>query len=214
MASHRRWDATPFRQPVSHVQDHNVPVQGVGAVETADAIAEALRSCATGDQSAMATLYDLTSAKVYGLALRVLRNPAHAEEVTQEIYVEAWQRSDTFQPGRGSALSWLLTITHRRAVDRVRSAEASAKRDQAYGADDPAASPVDPADQAVATIEAERVRGALTSLTDTQRQAVELAYYDGLTHREVAHALDVPLGTAKARIRDGLIRLRSALGGD
>jgi RNA polymerase sigma-70 factor (ECF subfamily) len=189
-------------------------VQGVGAVETADAIAEALRSCATGDQSAMATLYDLTSAKVYGLALRVLRNPAHAEEVTQEIYVEAWQRSDTFQPGRGSALSWLLTITHRRAVDRVRSAEASAKRDQAYGADDPAASPVDPADQAVATIEAERVRGALTSLTDTQRQAVELAYYDGLTHREVAHALDVPLGTAKARIRDGLIRLRSALGGD
>ena len=88
MASHRRWDATPFRQPVSHVQDHNVPVQGVGAVETADAIAEALRSCATGDQSAMATLYDLTSAKVYGLALRVLRNPAHAEEVTQAIYAE------------------------------------------------------------------------------------------------------------------------------
>lgn len=179
---------------------------------TTDAVADALLRCASGDQQAVATLYDLTAGKVYGLALRVLRNPAQAEEVTQEIYVEAWQSSGAFRPGRGSGLAWLLTITHRRAVDRVRSAQAAARRDTAYGLETLASSPADPADEAIASIAADRVRGAMRDLTHLQRQALELAYFQGRTHREVAAELDVPLGTVKTRIRDGLTRLRSALG--
>ena len=159
-------------------------------------------------------LYDLTAAKVYGLALRVLKNSAHAEEVTQEIYVEAWQNSGTFRLGRGSGLAWLLTITHRRAVDRVRSAQAASRRDTAYGLEALASSPVDPAEQALATIAADRVRDAMRGLTDLQRQALELAYFQGRTHSQVAAELDLPLGTVKTRIRDGLNRLRSVLGGD
>lgn len=189
----------------------------MNSVETtthADPVADAVQRCATGDQQAVATLYDLTSAKVYGLALRVLRNPAQAEEVAQEIYVEAWQNSSNFQPGRGSGLAWLLTITHRRAVDRVRSAQAATRRDTVYGLEALAATPSDPADLAIATMEAERVRGAMHQLSDLQREALVLAYFQGRTHSEVAAELEVPLGTVKTRIRDGLTRLRTALGGD
>ena len=189
-------------------------VDGVGTTTRADPVAAALQGCSAGNEAAMATLYDLTSAKVYGLTLRVLRDPAQAEEVAQEIFLEAWQRSGTFEPGRGSGLAWLLTLTHRRAVDRVRSAQAAGRRDLDYGVTELATTPADPADQAVATVEAERVRGALRQLTDLQRQALELAYFDGRTHTEVASALKLPLGTVKSRIRDGLTRLRSTLGGD
>ena len=186
----------------------------VGTSPDADPIADALRGCAAGDQSAMATLYDLTSAKAYGLALRVLRNPAQAEEVTQESYLDAWRGSSNFQSARGSGLAWLLTIVHRRAVDRVRSAQATSRRDVTYGLAELAVTPPDPAEQAIATVEAQRVRGALLQLSDNQRRALELAYFDGRTHSEVAADLNVPLGTAKTRIRDGLTRLRSVLGGD
>ncbi|MBK8448345.1 MAG: ECF RNA polymerase sigma factor SigK [Micropruina sp.] len=189
-------------------------VDPVATTTRADPVADALTGCASGDQSAMATLYDLTSTKVYGLALRVLRNPAHAEEVAQESYLDAWQRSAGFDATRGSGLAWLLTITHRRAVDRVRAAQAASRRDTTYGLEDLATTPADPADIAIASVEAARVRGALHDLTQLQREAVELAYFGGRTHREVADALDVPLGTVKTRIRDGLTRLRSALGGD
>ncbi len=197
------------RQPASLTGVEVNPVE-----TTTDAVAEAVLRCASGDQQAVATLYDLTAAKVYGLALRVLKNSAHAEEVTQEIYVEAWQNSGTFRLGRGSGLAWLLTITHRRAVDRVRSAQAASRRDTAYGLEALASSPVDPAEQALATIAADRVRDAMRGLTDLQRQALELAYFQGRTHSQVAAELDLPLGTVKTRIRDGLNRLRSVLGGD
>lgn|SRR6478735_5571992 len=216
VASHRGV-GRHVRLPGLTTRAANVGVVEVNPVQTtthADAVSDALQRCATGDQHAVATLYDLTAAKVYGLALRVLRNPAQAEEVTQEIYVEAWQNSSSFEPGRGSGLAWLLTITHRRAVDRVRSAQAATRRDTAYGLQALATTPVDPADQAIATVQAERVRGAMRELTDLQREALELAYFGGRTHSEVAAELEVPLGTVKTRIRDGLTRLRSALGGD
>lgn len=184
------------------------------AETTADAVTDALLRCAAGDQHAVATLYDLTSSKVYGLALRVLKNAAHAEEITQEIYIEAWQNSADFRPGRGSGLAWLLTIAHRRSVDRVRSAQAASRRDTAYGLETLSTTPVDPADQAIVTLTADRVRDAMGRLTELQRQALELAYFEGRTHSEVAAELDVPLGTVKTRIRDALTRLRSVLGGD
>lgn len=178
-----------------------------------DPLVGLLRRSARGDEAAFAEFYDRTSARAYGLALRVVRDPAMSEEVTQEAYLEAWRHAGRFDPQLGSPLGWLLTVTHRRAVDRVRASEASRAREGRYAA---GSRPVDydaTLEQASATLEAQRVRRALSHLTETQRGAVELAYLGGYTHSEVASLLDIPLGTAKTRIRDGLIRLRDALGG-
>jgi RNA polymerase sigma-70 factor (ECF subfamily) len=143
------------------------------------------------------------------LSLRTVRGRAQAEEVTQDAYLDIWANSSQFDPDRGSALSWLMTIGHRKAVDRVRSAEATKRRDTTYEARDQAI----PFDQTVEAahrdLDAQRVH---RTLTQTQRGALELAYFGGYTHREVALMLDLPLGTAKTRIRDALIRLRDTVG--
>ncbi|MGE0819046.1 MAG: ECF RNA polymerase sigma factor SigK [Candidatus Nanopelagicales bacterium] len=177
-----------------------------------DPLAALLARSSRGDESAFAELYDLTAGKAFGLARRVVRDPAQAEEVAQEAYLEIWRQSARFDPARGSALAWMLTIVHRRAVDRVRSAESAQARDRRYAAigDGPAYDEVEEA--ATATLDRARVRRALETLTDVQREAVTLAYYGGYTHREVSDLLGVPLGTVKTRMRDGLIRLRDTLG--
>jgi RNA polymerase sigma-70 factor (ECF subfamily) len=175
-------------------------------------LAELLRQSARGDEGSFAKLYDATASRVHGLALRVVRDPAQAEEVTQEAYLEIWRTASRFDASRGSALAWLMTIAHRKSVDRVRSAEAANRRDATYHRE---TSPVEhdaTVEAATASIEAGRVRQALNTLTSPQRQALELAYFGGYTHTEVASMLDLPLGTAKTRIRDGLIRLRDAMG--
>ncbi|MEO7068986.1 MAG: ECF RNA polymerase sigma factor SigK [Nostocoides sp.] len=194
-------------------------MNGVRAVSDAtpsdavpDRLATLLRACGRGDEAAFAELYDAVAHRVHGLTLRVVRDPAQAEEVTQEAMVEVWRQSARFRPELGSPMGWILTIAHRRSVDRVRSAEASSRRETVYH-DQSVERPHDStAEAAHASLEARRVRTALGTLTDTQRGAVELAYFGGYTHTEVATLLDVPLGTAKTRIRDGLIRLRDALG--
>jgi RNA polymerase sigma-70 factor (ECF subfamily) len=175
-------------------------------------LAELLKRSGRGDEAAFAEWYDATSARAFGLAVRVLRDPAQAEEVTQESYLDCWRHAARFDPTKGSALSWLLTIVHRKAVDRVRAAEAAGRRDTAYGRRAQEVEHDQTAEQATASIEATRVRAALAGLTGKQREAVELAFFGGYTHTEVATMLDLPLGTAKTRIRDGLIRLRDALG--
>lgn len=187
-----------------------VPHEGA---PTGSDLATLLKHCARGDDSAFAEFYDRTVARAWGLALRVIRNPAQAEEVLQEAYLQTWRQSGRFDPNRGTAMSWLLTIVHRTAVDRVRSAEASSQRDHRYA--EQAYTATEPDSTAVAVLgsfEARKVRGALDALTELQRQALELAYWGGYTHTEVAGILDVPVGTAKTRIRDGLIRLRDTLG--
>jgi RNA polymerase sigma-70 factor (ECF subfamily) len=188
-----------------------VPSPEEGASDRAD-LAQLLKLSGRGDESAFARLYDATAARVFGLAVRVVRDPAQAEEVVQESYLEIWRTSGRFDPDRGSALAWLLTIVHRRAVDRVRSAEAATRRDTTYHDKNQPVAHDATAEAAQASLEARRVRTALASLTDAQRQAIELAYFGGYTHTEVASMLDLPVGTAKTRIRDGLIRLRDALG--
>lgn len=182
---------------------------GVGAPAV---LVTLLARSSRGDEAAFAELYDLTSSKVFGLARRVVRDPAQAEEVAQEAYLEIWRQAARFDAARGSALAWMLTIVHRRAVDRVRSAESAQQRDRRYAAvgDGPAYDVVDEA--VTANLEQARVRRALETLTDVQREAVTLAYYGGYTHREVSDLLGVPLGTVKTRMRDGLIRLRDTLG--
>ncbi len=120
--------------------------------------------------------------------------------------------SARFNPDKGSAIGWLLTIVHRKAVDRVRSAEAASRRDSGYHQDNQAVAHDVTAEAAEASMEARRVRTALEELTAVQREALELAYFGGYTHTEVASMLDLPVGTAKTRIRDGLIRMRDAMG--
>ena len=183
------------------------PAVGVGAE-----LAELLRRSARGDEAAFAELYDATSRRLFGLVLRIVRDHAMSEEVTQEVYLDVWRQSSRFDQARGSALSWLMTIAHRTAVDRVRASEASRRRDDAHAARTQDVDFDTTAEAAQATLEAQRVRRALATLTDAQRSAVELAYLGGYTHTEVARLLDLPLGTAKTRIRDGLIRLRDTMG--
>lgn len=175
-------------------------------------LGDLLKRASRGDEAAFAELYDATSGRAFGLAVRVLRDRAQAEEVTQEAYLDCWRNSARFDPAKGSAISWLLTIVHRKSVDRVRSAEAASRRDEDYSHREQTVDHDSTAEAATASLEATRVRSALAHLTLKQRQAVELAFLGGYTHTEVAKLLDLPVGTAKTRIRDGLIRLRDALG--
>ena len=183
-----------------------------GAAAPVPDLADLLRRSARGDENAFAQLYDATSRRVYGLVLRIVRDPAMSEEVSQEVYLDVWRTSARFDAAKGSALSWLMTIAHRAAVDRVRSSEASRRRDDAHAATSQEVAFDGTAEAAHTSLEAQRVRKALETLTEAQRSAVELAYLGGYTHTEVAKLLDLPLGTAKTRIRDGLIRLRDTLG--
>lgn len=170
-----------------------------------------LISVANGESGAFSRLYDLTSEMVYGLALRVLKAPAIAEEVTQEVYLQVWSGARNFDPERGTAKAWIATLAHRRAVDAVRRSQSARDREQRVVPDPPHG---DVAESAVETDERDRVRQALSGLTDLQWEAIELAYFDGMTYREVAEHLDTPLGTVKSRMRDGLQRLRQTMGED
>ncbi len=180
--------------------------------DSAAELSQLLRLASRGDQQSFAQLYDATSARVFGLAVRIVRDPAQAEEVAQEAFLEIWRTASRFDPAKGSAQAWMLTIVHRKSVDRVRSAEASTRRDTSYEQRNQTIEHDSTADAAHASIEARRVRNALESLTAVQREALELAYFGGYTHTEVASMLDLPVGTAKTRIRDGLIRLRDTMG--
>ena len=177
---------------------------------TADPADAALRRAALGDQRAFATLYDLLAARVFGLILRVLVDRAQSEEVLQEVFLEAWQTAQSFDADRGRARTWLLTIAHRRAVDRVRASQASRRRDLTAGARE-VSDAVPGVDEEVALL----VDGgrALDALPEPQRRAIILAYFGGYSHSEIAVLLETPLGTIKTRIRDGLTRLRAALEG-
>jgi RNA polymerase sigma-70 factor, ECF subfamily len=169
---------------------------------------ELLHRVSLGDRDAFTALYDELSPQVYGLVRRVVCDPAQSEEVTQEVFVEVWRIAHRFDPNRGAASTWVLTIAHRRAVDRVRSEQTQRDRVQALGQ----VPLLGPADDMASSLDRQVVRDAMNGLTELQRQSIELAYFRGLTQGQIAELLDVPLGTIKTRIRDGLIRLRDALG--
>ncbi|MBG6084377.1 ECF RNA polymerase sigma factor SigK [Zhihengliuella flava] len=171
-----------------------------------------LARVALGDEDAFEALYDESAGLVFGLIKRVVRDPGLSEEVLQEVFVEVWQHATRYDAQRGSARSWICTVAHRRAVDRVRAAQASTERDLTQGIKEFQESTDDVADIAVLKADMERVLKALETLTQMQRDAIRLAYFGGYTHQEVAKLLQVPMGTVKTRIRDGMIILRDRLG--
>ena len=178
---------------------------------SADSADEDVLACAAaGDEAALGELYDRFAAVAYGLALRVLRDRALAEDAVQEAFIEVWRHGDRYSPARGSARTWILTLVHRRAVDLVRRqerqptavAEPEPSRENGEGGAD---------DAAVMRDERARVQAALAQLPDDQRVALELAYYGGLTQSELAARLGEPIGTIKSRMFHGLRRLRTIL---
>ncbi|MEU3571384.1 sigma-70 family RNA polymerase sigma factor [Kitasatospora sp. NPDC036755] len=173
---------------------------------------ELLARVARGDQDAFSRLYDAVAAPVLGLVRRVLRDPAQSEEVAQEALLEVWRTAARYRAERGEVMPWVLTIAHRRAVDRVRSAQAAADRDQRAAAASHAPVFDEVAEQVEGRLEREQVRRCMKTLTELQRESLTLAYYQGYTYPQVAEVLGAPLGTVKTRMRDGLIRLRDCLG--
>jgi len=169
-----------------------------------------LKLVARGDQGAFEALYERLARPAYGLVRKVLRDPAQSEEVVQEVLLEVWRTAARFDPARGGAATWVLTIAHRRAVDRVRSETAAAERERRAQRD--AATLDAGTDSFEASLDAAVLRRCLEGLSDVQRQSITLAYYGGYTYPEVAKLLEVALGTIKTRIRDGLNRLRDCLG--
>jgi RNA polymerase sigma-70 factor (ECF subfamily) len=202
--------AAPSRATMNEVNPLRL-IRGDSASLPVDELASALQSAARGDEAAFGRVYDLTCNMVYGIARRVVRDPEMAAEVTQEVYVGLWSLAPRFDPIRGSARGLIATMAHRRAVDRVRSEQSRRDREDADGRR--AVGDFDTVAEAVGDqLDRERVRHALDTLSNAQREAVTLAYYEGHTYREVAALLDVAEGTVKTRIRDGMMKLRDHLG--
>jgi RNA polymerase sigma-70 factor, ECF subfamily len=175
---------------------------------------EDLRRLAAGDGDAAARLYDRHARAVYSLALRIVNDEGDAEDVVQEVFAQAWRQAARYDASRGAVVAWLLMMARSRAIDKLRSARA---RPDSRGVDDPRAIDEMPAvvrDAPSRIIDAENARlaqRALAELPLLQRLVIELAYYEGLTQREIADRLEQPLGTVKSRLRLGLLKLRDAL---
>ncbi|WP_103347709.1 ECF RNA polymerase sigma factor SigK [Amycolatopsis sp. CA-128772] len=191
---------------------HAVAFRTVTGPEPETTPEQLLARSALGDEQAFAALYDQLAGPIFGTVFQVLRSRAHAEEVTQEVLLEIWRKAATFDAGRARVQTWALTIAHRRAIDRVRSEQACVNREERadrldlrHPYDDVTETTLDRLDRA-------QVRAALAVLTDLQRESILLAYFQGYTCREVSEKLGVAVGTVKTRMRDGLIRLRDALG--
>lgn len=183
-----------------------------GSIDVTVTFEVLMQRIAGGDQQAFSELYDRTAPRVLGLVKRVLVDHAQSEEVAQEVFLEIWKSASRFDAGKGAAMSWILTMTHRRAVDRVRASQAGHDRDERIGIRDLEPEYDQVSEIAEIRIENERVKRAMLQLSELQRESITLAYYGGYSHTEVAAILEVPVGTVKTRLRDGMIRLREEMG--
>lgn len=180
-------------------------------IESQDEDRSLLRRMADGDQAALAALYDRYGAPAFGIAVKICNNRALAEDVVQEAFLSVWQRAGRFDPDRGTAAAYLFAAVHNKAVDVVRHEESMRRRGGDAG-DFPAETDAGTVVEAAwLGVRRQEVRAAVARLSPAQREALELAYFEGLTYSEVAGKLGIPLGTAKTRLRDGMIRLRALL---
>jgi RNA polymerase sigma-70 factor (ECF subfamily) len=186
-------------------------MKSAGSMEDDAAWRETIARVARGDQEALGRLYDATAPLVFGLVSRLMRDDFTAQEVTLDVYQQVWRQAGRYDASRGRVATWLLTIARSRALDRLRAAARGARHEPMESLDDRPLDEPDPADRSVAADEARHIRTAMDSLPAAQRQALALAFFDGLTHVEIAERLGEPLGTVKTRIRTALLRLRTTL---
>jgi RNA polymerase sigma-70 factor (ECF subfamily) len=217
MVGRRRAGASPRTPGPGHAVPLDAPIAAGRRWATGPTLSQqplelVLDLVARGDEAAFEELYDRVAGLVFGIVRAVVRDPHQAEEVSQEVLLEVWRTAPRFDSGRGSAKTWICTMAHRRAVDRVRSSQAARARDEAVGLRSGEREYDEVAERVETRLESERVRHCLDGLTPRQRDAVELAYYGGHSYAQVATLLKLPLGTVKTRMRDGLIRLRDCLG--
>jgi len=203
---------------VNRLLDRPVTLRGDGTEipgrppVSAPALDALLRRVAQQDTAAFAELYDATRSRVYGMVCRVLRDRGYSEETTQDVYLQVWRTAESYDPASGSALAWLLTLAHRRAVDRVRAEQAATQRNSRYGATTIERDTDDVTDAVISGDERRRVAACLDGLTEVQRECIELAYYQGMTYVQVSERLSANLATVKSRMRDGMRALRNCLG--
>jgi RNA polymerase sigma-70 factor (ECF subfamily) len=188
------------------------------AIDTAEAserdqdLISLVERIATGDQSALAALYDTTSRLVYSLVLRVLGDMSSAEEVLIDIYAQVWRQAASYDANRGAPLAWMTTIARSRAIDRLRSGWQDKHRKEPLDVlGEAQVNTPSPEESAIASERQKLVQDALNLLAPEQRQVIELAYYSGLSHSEIAEKLNQPIGTVKTRTRIGMRKLREAL---
>ncbi|WP_439031345.1 sigma-70 family RNA polymerase sigma factor [Gordonia terrae] len=174
---------------------------------------ELVASVAAQDRAAFTRLYDLTSSRIYGLAVRVVRDRQYAEEIVQEAYLQYWVHAGDYDPARGSVITWMMTIAHRRAVDRVRTEGMQTERISEYGVRnaEPEVPSNIPLEVVVQAAQRNTLHTCLGQLTDLQRGSIEMSYFAGLSYPEVAQRTATPLPTTKSRIRDGLRRLKTCM---
>ncbi|MFC4127764.1 ECF RNA polymerase sigma factor SigK [Nocardia rhizosphaerae] len=178
-----------------------------------DRLRTLLGAVAAGDRDAFAEFYRVTSPRVFGLALRVARNHGAAEDITQEVFLQAWSLAGEYDTAKASPIGWLMMLTHRRAVDRVRAEQSATSRDLVFGHAHLGRDHDIVAEEVSQRLDEQSVLACLETMTRLQREAVALAYYSGRTYAEVSATLEVPLPTVKSRIRDGLKRLENCLTG-
>lgn len=173
---------------------------------------ELVQLMANGESHALGTLYDRHGGIAYGLAYRITGDRLAAEEAVQDAFLQVWKRADTFDPDRGAGFrAWLLTIVHHRAVDLVRHRAGHGKREVELPSDAPYIGDADPSVEVIANLERDNIRGVLATLPTDQRETIELAYFGGLTHHEIAERSGLPLGTVKGRLRLGLRKMHQGL---
>ncbi|WP_238147617.1 MULTISPECIES: sigma-70 family RNA polymerase sigma factor [Micrococcaceae] len=206
--------ARSFRATDEEPRDPEV-AEAVRASESEHDLLEALMGCASrGNQNCFERLYDLLVPRIYGLVQRILRNRSHAEEVTQEVFLEVWQKAPQYDPSRGAVGSWVTVIAHRRAVDRVRATQSAWDREMRTGKTEFRETYEHVESTVQQSLESESVHAALSRVPQTQVEVMTLAYFGGLSQSKIATMLEIPLGTVKTRMRQGLKRLRSELGGE
>ena len=188
---------------------HSISDEGAATVE----LAHWIQAMAAGEESALAAFYDHTSARIYGLVAHLLKDAALAEEVTLDIYLQVWREAARYQVERGSPWAWLVTLARSRALDRLRTLKSERRYviPIAPEEEDTWLSDSQPEEEVAQGQHAQYIQDALTQLSPEQRQAVTLAYFEGLSHGEIAARLAVPLGTVKTRLRTGMLRLRALL---
>lgn len=205
----------PWREPQTPPVRMSFAADNISTTDAAREQAELMHAIARHDKAALGRLYDLLSRPLYSLALKVTNDTADAQDIVQDVFLQLWQRGADYSPARGSVFSWAATLTRNRAIDRIRMRKR--RKEIVHESADEIPGPETGRNAATAADalglqeQSNTVRAALTSLPREQRSAIELAFFTGLTQQEIAERLHEPLGTIKARIRRGLLKLRDSL---